>query len=298
MRRKETLLFHICATAISVALVVSLILPTKNCVEAASKASQLDFEGNTTDPFGWSVVGWGDGQTVLQCQGISYVSGHTGLAARTSHNADDGCNDLTINGSSYLDTFFASSEVYYSYWIKFEPEYYTGINDVAATSNIKQIWELGSSNGHGHQEGAFSFSKNTLPGNIHFFWQWSGEGTGFDAGTDGTKYSGAMPYNLGEWAHVEFYMKLSSGDTHMNPDGIAWFRFNEVTYISSANVITGEMGRVSVPGIKAIGGNPLIGDLPTGQGWWQIDDYEVWDGLPDTTNDLTPPAVPGGLVVR
>ena len=234
--------------------------------DAASKVSQLDFEDNYIDSYGWATLTWDDGLTLEQCSGAQYVPGRTGKSIRTSHNYDDGCRDLIINGASYGDNFFASNEVYYSYWMKFEEEYEN------ISNNAKTIWEGIPGTGYGHQEGAWT---GPLNGIVEHRWQWSGDGTGWDAGTDVTKYSGHISYNPGDWMHVEFYVKLSTGLGHMNPDGLAWFKVNDETYIYDDNLITGEMGRVALPGI-----NGTI-DQPAGHGWWQIDDYEVWDGLPD-----------------
>lgn len=249
-------------------------------IDALTQASQLDFENNVIDPYEWSIVTWSDGQTLSECTGAQYVSGRTGLAIRTSHNNDEGCEDLIINGNSYGDTFFASDEIYYSYWMKFEAEYENTSN------NVKTIWEGVPGSGFGHQEGAWSGPSGGI---ISHRWQWSGDGTGWDAGTDVTKYSGNIPYNAGDWMHIEFYIKLSTGTDHMNADGEAYFKVNEITYISDQDIITGEMGRLALPGING------TSDQATGHGWWQIDDYEVWDGEPLT--DIIPPSAPSGLSV-
>jgi len=60
----------------------------------------------------------------------------------------------------------------------------------------------------------------------------------------------------------------------MNPDGIQWIKINGQTVISDNTVITGKPGRMSSPAINA------TANQATGHGWWQIDDYEVWDGIP------------------
>ncbi len=251
--------------------VIMCLFISNNDVVAADKVSQLDFEDAYSDPYGWSTIMWDDGLTPAQCQGIQYVPGRTGKAIRTSHNYDDGCRDLIINGSSYGDNFFTSNEIYYSYWMKFEAEY-ENISD-----NAKTIWEGVPGTGYGHQEAAWSGPSDGI---VHHRWQWSGEGTGWDSATDITKYSGSIPYNPGDWMHVEFYIKLSTGTDHMNSDGAAWFKVNGTTYISDSDIITGEMGRITLPGING------TSDQPTGHGWWQIDDYEVWDGLPTEENPI------------
>lgn len=78
----------------------------------------------------------------------------------------------------------------------------------------------------------------------------------------------------------------------MNPDGIAWVKINNITYINDEDVITGDMGVISSPAINA------TCDQPEGHGWWQLDDYEIWDGMPDEEpEDTTPPMTPSGLAV-
>jgi hypothetical protein len=89
--------------------------------------------------------------------------------------------------------------------------------------------------------------------------------------------------SLGEWHHIEVYFKKSSnvGD---NFDGALWvkldgtFIWDAETLARMTNIRTGDTTGLRIPGIKATCQPPI------GQGYWLIDEYEVWDGVPGQTH--------------
>jgi hypothetical protein len=93
---------------------------------------------------------------------------------------------------------------------------------------------------------------------------------------------------------VEVYFKLSSGSNHLNSDGEQWVKINGEYVIHQKNVKTGKPSRMSIPAINA------TTNQPSGKGWWQIDEFEVWDGIPGDVSEYPPiqaeePQPPTGL---
>ena len=227
-------------------------------IKTANQISKIDFEGNLSDTYGYTTIQWNPGTPAT----VTYPAGHTGTSARTSHNTDDGGDDLEI---LYPDTWPASGERYTSMWFKYEANY-AGLC-TNGIWNVKWLWSAGTT---AHNELIFqSYSGSS----IGLAWQLSGGGTGWDGGATITKY-GSASYRFGDWMHVEIYQKLSSGTTRMNADGVWWVKINGATVISGNNVVTGVPGRTRSPALKA------SCSCPAGQGWWQVDDYDVWDGIP------------------
>lgn len=225
-------------------------------VFAAQKLGQAGFERSLSDTYGFV-------NTFENGQHVSYVSGRTGYAARSSHAGDDGSGTSDFCLTTATSYWPASNQLYLKYYLKYEAEY------INTSSNVKLLWTYGSDF---HNE--IIYSADSTSGVFNVRWQCSGGGAGWERGTKITKY-GSASYRKGNWMLVEIYFKLSSGTNHMNPDGIQWIKINGQTVISDNTVITGTPGRMSSPSINA------TANQATGHGWWQIDDFEVWDGIPN-----------------
>jgi hypothetical protein len=200
---------------------------------------------------------------VLPVKIITYVDGIKGKAVRSSHNMEDGGGDFEI--SHYKNGWPESKEIYISYYLKFENGYDKALNEGAL--NFKQFWSLGQ---EGHQE---IILQNIDSSGVSFSWLISGN-AGWDAGTEIVKYSERLPYIRNEWMHLELYIKQSGGDSCTYADGICWLKLNGREVFYGDNVITNVTGAFRCPALKA------SGDCGTGKGWWQIDEYEMWNGLP------------------
>jgi hypothetical protein len=250
-----------------------LVLPLS--LEAASKMGELDFENSLSDPYGYlkpEVGGGGDPNGI-----VTYVPGHTGYAARSSHSADVEGNGLVIRVGPLGNYWPASDELYIRWYVKYESNYDPGCGH----SNVKWLWTLDDP----HME-IWTSGWNLATEEVNFAWQFDG----WDAGNTAVKWSDNTPFRRGQWHEMEIYMRLSSGSNHQNADGIMWIKIDGITYIEGYNVITGKPQRMHSPSIKA------TCDCPSGKGWWQIDDYEVWDGIPDgEASHNTPPSPPTGL---
>lgn len=233
----------------------------------------FDFENNIIDPYGnLSTREWYNGTA----EGIvTYVTGYTGLAARTSHNSDDGGDDFGIMLPS---TWTESRERYIKFWLKYESNYW---GDCGGIWNIKWVWTAGS---EAHNELIFQYYSS---GNIGLTWQLIGGVSHWSNGSN-LKYGSSFPYTFGNWMFVEIYFHLSSGANYDQADGIQWVKINGNYIINDSGVTTGLPGQMYSPALKA------SCDCPSGQGWWQIDEYELWDGLP---NSNSPPGQVQGIKI-
>lgn len=227
----------------------------------AQQIGQMDCENNLIDSiYDFLFTGY-------ECP--SYVSGHTNEAARSAHNDDD-CeaaqHSLVIGiggGVEGPHTYsWASEELYIKWWAKYEAAY------INSSDNVKIFW-----NGSGaHNEIILDSGMATLR------WQLSGSGSGWSSGI--TKYSSNFGDIKGTWTKFEIYIKQSTGAGHLNADGMQWIKVNGDYVIYEDDVKTGEPDAMVSPGING------TADQATDHGWWQIDDYEVWDGIPGVTNNL------------
>ena len=244
-------------------------------VRAASLLSKVDFEQELNDPYDF--VFFENPGTVT-----GYVPGHTGYAVRSSHSSDDNRFDnpngyglvITTTGGNGNNYWPASDELYISYWIKYEKDYYNPCN------NIKWLWTYGDD----HNELIFGSQTDT---DIRGRWFLQRNNCQAWSHRKAARYWTA-DYVMGNWMHVEIYYKLSTGANHSNYDGTQWLKVNGITVISDNQVSTGKPGRMSVPSINA-SGNGYSG-CEAGHGWFQLDDYEIWDGIPTSGPDTTPPS--------
>jgi len=248
---------------------------------AANQISKVDFENNLTDSLGYvhAYEYWymhpSNPDNI-----VTYVPGHTGLAAWSTHNLDDGGGDLAIAFPSH--PFPSTNEIYIKYWIKFDANYSNCINN--SYYNTKQLWFDGgkdlAGNDMGHTEMAITSFSDT---GVGFVWQ-GGPGTPISS-----DYFGAN-YTRGNWMKMEIYMKLSSGADHRNPDGHFVLAVNNEIVSDRDNIVTGYYDGDGLDRTQALKGTC---DCPEDHGGWAIDDYEVWDGLPSfasiSSGSTTPP---------
>ena len=195
------------------------------------------------------------------------------MAARSSHNNDDGGNDLVGHfvGENPIPN---TNEFYSSYWIKFESTYNGWCGD--DLWNAKQIWFDGTS-GTGHLEILISGASDTR---MCFIVTGTSPTTVHPGDVSDYPCTASNFYNLGDWARIEFYIKLSTGEGHLNSDGIIRIKINGVQIYETTNARTGQYsggGADACPAIDA------LCSPASGAGWWQIDDIEVWAGTPNST---------------
>src|SRR3989339_1746964 len=196
----------------------------------------------------------------------SYATGGvSGSACRSAHNDDDGDSD-DFRELSYSG-FPASGVFYTSFYLKYEPQY------VNTSSNVKWVWIQGNTSGHLE----LIYSVDSTPGRLDLRMQLGTGGAGFDSGTDGSKYFN-VNYTKGNWMHVEFYIRKSSGTGNLNPDGIVRLTINGSVVFEDLHTVTGAMnGLIHLPGING------TADQASGHGWWQLDELRVHDSLPNST---------------
>ena len=242
-------------------IIFLFLVSISGTVLAQNKIGEFDFENNIIDPYGNLITReWYNGTAANI---ITYVSGHDGLAGRSSHNTDDGGDDF---GILLPATFPASGELYIKWWVKYESNYW---GDCGGIWNVKWLWSLGAN----HNELIFQYYDNN---NIGIDWQLV---QGASWGNGSGMRSASFPYTFGNWMKIEIYFKLSSGPNHYNYDGIQWLKVNDNYIIHDESVSTGVPGQISSPALKA------TCNCASGHGWWQIDEYEAWDGIPS----LNPP---------
>ena len=218
--------------AIPLIVSVFLIATMANNASAATKLSEINFEQNLNDVYGYAspeIQYGGDPNSI-----VTYVPGHTGYAARSSHNNDDGGNDFVIRLPA---SFPASGELYIKWWARYESNYF---GDCGGIWNVKWLWSLGGD----HNELLFQYYDNNR---IGIDWQ-STQGASWDPGDD--LKSGNFPYTFGNWMKIEIYFKLSSGAGHYNYDGIQWLKVNDNYIIYDDTVSTGLPGTISSPALK------------------------------------------------
>ena len=244
-------------------IVLLILFFASNCF-AAQKIAQIDFEDTTTDRYGNASILW-----YPTPGNIQYVSGHTGKAVRTSHNNDDGGGDFEITIGMP-----ESGELYIKWWVKYDAEYWGYCGSIW---NVKWLWH-GPGDAENHTEHTFQYYNN---GSIGF--------NSFQSAPNLVSFSStSVPYTFGDWMKVEIYWKQSTGNG-TNADGIFWCRVNDVVRINQTSLVTGRITYpVRSPSMKA------TCDCETGKGWWQIDSYEAWDGMPDETPS-TPTISSGGV---
>jgi len=93
--------------------------------------AQLDFENDLDDAYGLANVGTARDFVIFQ-------PGRVGMAARSSHNDDDGGDDFTIE----LGEVFAQvDELTVHFWVNYAEEYENC--DPNEIYNIKLFWTLG-----------------------------------------------------------------------------------------------------------------------------------------------------------
>jgi hypothetical protein len=156
--------------------------------------------------------------------------------------------------------------------VKYEPGYWGLCGN--GIWNVKWLW---SATSPAHNELIFQgYNDSTHAMGV----DWTQTmGAAWENGTRVTHYSsdGTAYYTMGDWMHVEAYMQLSSGIDHTNADGVYWAKVNGTRVIDDNTVISGTPGFMYVPALKA------SCDAPSGQGWWQLDDFQVWDDAPADT---------------
>jgi len=224
---------------------------------SAKKLGEINFNNSThTDTYGF-----------LQANNIQYgsfVSGYSGLAFRSSHAGDDdsGSADYThVTTTGNNDNYWPSTnELYFKFRYKFESNYEN------TSKNVKWLWTYGTDY---HNE---LICESVSSSRVGMRWQLSGGGAKWSDGKI-TQYGGVSA-TKGTWMMVEIYFKLSSGPDHLNADGIQWIKINGNYAINQTMVKTGKPNRLSLPAINA------SNNQPAGHGWWQIDEFEVWDGMP------------------
>jgi len=230
-----------------ISLILALLLPLPLF---AAQLAYVSCDANSDDSLGYLTITTGT---------PTIVSGYQGNACRSSHNNDDGdADDFRKIGTAL------SGNIYVKYFIKYEAEY------ANTSNNAKLVWVEGATSGHSE----LIFSGDDTPGQIDFFWQLSGGDAGFDAGTDITKYFN-ISYTKGEWIKVEVYIQKSTGGG-ANADGIMRFTVNNSVVFEDLDAVTGIMdGLIHIPGING------TADQVTGHGYWQIDEIELHDSIPD-----------------
>ena len=120
---------------------------------APVRLGELRFEKDLKDPRGYLTVERSSvGRRVKPVEEtVTYVKGHTGFAARSSHNnEDDHGGDLSIRVGPRTGPWTKRNELYIHFRVKYEKEYRNVPG--ARTWNVKWLWTLGKV---AHNEVAF-----------------------------------------------------------------------------------------------------------------------------------------------
>ena len=280
----------LCAKFFVFCFVILIMIFSVNSAIAAKRISYISFNNTLNDSYGF--------MRVLNGQYASYVTGESGNAVRSAHGTSDGSpqwTDLTLQTSTGNNANFwtSTNELYYRYYMKFETNYSN------VSKNVKLLWSSYPNTGNPQDFHNEIIQTSISSSSMTYYWQLNGGGAAWSNGKVsryGTAYA-----QKGSWFLVEIYFKLSSGASNLNADGIQWLKVNGKYVISDFAVKTGKPGRTDTPGICA------SIEPSSGKGWWQIDEFEVWDGLPSSStsatssssnsttssNDNTPPPPPG-----
>lgn len=239
---------------------------------AATRIGYYKMNGNYNDEEGNDIVQWVDNSSprIPGANFTSWVSGFSGLSARTSHNGSDGAGDLLgIINYNWLNARNIKT-LYIRYRLNIENSYPDFSNFKLWRSDGPYLEMSIKSLSNGYTIGSVCNTKN---------------GYGWDEGNDfvnNPRWNVALRNN---WFLVEIYFDIHStnGTAWIKLDGIQGNttskHYTEGTFHATSSSWGG--AAVAAPSIKASGDG----------GWWRIDEYEIWDGLPGPSagKDTTPP---------
>lgn len=94
----------------------------------------------------------------------------------------------------------------------------------------------------------------------------------------------------GAWHHYEFYVKFSKGISKFLYDGVS-----KVDDAYGAGTWSNKMYYFSIPSVN---GRSVPSNLNPGDFTRQVDDVEIWDGMPGSTTQAATPRPPYGIRAR
>lgn len=165
-------------------------------------------------------------------------------------------------GADKMITPWPTDEMYVSFWMR-----YPTFKKTAAMENIKLFYP--------HWNKASSYVHFSLATSGSIYYSASAKGKMMTMGN----WLECPNQTDGQWHHYEFYIKFSEGVSRFWYDGAL-----KVDDAFGTGVWTNEMFYISVPSID--------GEAPIGSFSREVDDWEVWDGMPDPVaqRSKTPPA--------
>ncbi len=261
----------------SVFFIMFLLFIVAPTALAANRIGYYKMNGNFNDQEGNNIVGWwnktaGESPSSI----VSWVSGYNGQAARTTH-ADN--NDLI----GIIDDDWLRSHGVRSLYIRFrlfiESSYPTFSNFKLFRSDSPYI-EMSI-----RDATTQAYTIDTVLN--------SSSGFGWNEGTDYVKNPKWVFTLRNQWILVEIYCDAhtSNGDAWLKLKGLESKTETSQYTPNAFHATDSSWGRVvSSPSIKASGNG----------GWWRIDEYEIWDGIPDgqpPEDYVSAPSAPTGLKV-
>lgn len=152
-------------------------------------------------------------------------------------------------GQDKIPSPWPTDEMYVSFWMRYPT--FTSTDDM---ENIKVFYP--------HWNQASSYVHFSMAGSGSIYYSASGKGSMLTTGN----WLDCPNQTDGQWHHYEFYIKFSEGISRFWYDGA-----QKVDDAFGSGVWTNEMFYISVPSID--------GEAP-GNFSRQVDDWEVWDGMP------------------
>ena len=225
-----------------------------------------------------------------QVNRIETVTGHKGTSTRALYSEikQSGCCGTNPMGNEVdqdalmMQPTGESSDLYISYWIKYQPNLLQLMN--LPNSNWRLLFEWKT--GYGGDDGDYRVSATLVTWGLPdpLSWHIAGDNVASPAGAGSgkqifwEKYTTVTPQTLADWMKFEVFWHRSTGS-----DGRIWMAVNGQVILDryGPNKISAPINRIFMPNLYASTAFPIY--------QW-IDDLEIWDGFPPVGNN--PPYAP------
>ncbi len=260
---------------------------------------------NTTG-FTWPPNIWGGGPTRFQMiamtpidattlsnyqvNQIQTVTGHNGTPTQALYSVikQSGCTGTSPMGSCVdQDAFMLqppgeTSDLYMSYWIKYQPDIVQKMNYPNPNWRVLFEWKTGFNGDDGDYRVAAQLVTWGLGGPLS--WHMTGDNVpssgSYTQGRYWEQYTVTDAQTLGNWMKFEVFWHRSSG-----ADGRVWMAVNGQVildhYGSNIGVKNAPINRIFMPNLYGSTAFPIY--------QW-VDDLQIWDGFPPVGNN--PPYAP------
>jgi len=234
--------------------VICCLIISEN-LHAARRLLYENFDDKSLNDTSLKADEGGSGRDLVEGDDYEWAEGRNGSGYCIYFRKGDAGGDATLIWSGIGE--WPSNELYFSYWVRF-PEF----KQTATHENIKMFYP--------HWNGAQSYTAYSLVNSGTLYHSVKGDGQMLASG----KWVGAPNMTDGKWHHYEFYINFSEGINRFWYDGK--LKVDE-------KFGTGAWSNKNIYYIAA----PSIDALSVSDFSRQIDDWEVWDGMPSDSGSTS-----------